>query len=240
MAKKFLISVLWASTFAVPTTAQAKLLDTAVAAVLQRKIPQRIFKNSGKERYEIVDCVNQLPDGSFRMVMSGEEAASCRLGFTSGVQIRLDKGEIVTTERKGTVIHGIVRIYTSGVPYRVLGDQIHLIRPNATVDVIVENNLTYILSREGNTSVVACGGDKATCQKRELTLFQGEKIILTKSGQVYDWRNSEGEILLQEEGGCKVASSGNQANDLWLILVILMAIRTQTWLKRQRQKCRDS
>lgn len=229
MTPKFLIPVLWATTVAVPAAARPKLSEKIPgSAVVVKRETQHVFKNGGDG--DVIDCVELLPDGSFRVKALGEGFPPCRIGFSSGVQIRVDEGEIITTETEGNSVHGMIRVYTSGLPYRLFGDQVHLIEPNAIADVIVENNLTYIFSKEGDTSVVACeASHEVTCVQREFHLLEGDMLILTKTGHINDWEDSEGNSLSPESGGC--STGGGAPSNLWVLV-----LWTLMWFRRRKRQ----
>lgn len=234
VVRQFLKLVLWASIFtAIFATARA---SAAPAAAVSRILASGFLKNGDTES-DIVDCVEQLPEGGFRMVMTGDELEPCRLNFANGLHIRLDEGEIITTSTEGNSIHGMIRIYTSGLPYRLLGDQRHTIEPNATVDVVIEEHLTHVLSKEGETSVIACDvSEDSACVRRGFTLLQGDRITLTRDGQVNSWENSEGDDLtLDSQGGCSVGGKTAKTS-LWAILALMW---TLLWFRR-RSIARDS
>lgn len=230
MALEILILVLGASTLAIPATARDRKVP-AVAVNLSNV--SGVLKNGDTDSE--LDCMELLPDGRVRMVMTGDEPVPCRLGFASGLQIRLDEGELVTSETEGIFTRGFLRVYTSGIPYRLLGDQKHLVEPSATVDVVVEDSFTHVLSKEGQTTVVACEeSDDPACVKRGFFLLQGDFITLERDGQVYDWQNSQGDDLaLKEEGGCSTGKGGSSSP--WVVLALMW---TLMWLRRR--KPRDS
>lgn len=163
--------------------------------------------------------------------MTGNELEPCRLNFSDGLHIRLDEGEIITTNREGNAMHGILRVYTSGLPYRLFGDQRHLIEANAIIDVVIEDTFTHVLSKEGQTSVIACEtSEDNACIRRGFTLLEGDRITLTRDGQVYTWENFEGDDLtLEGSGGCSVG--GNAKPSLWAIMALLW---TLMWFRRRR------
>lgn len=228
MLPSFLLLVLGTSTMAIPAPAQTK----AVPAVAVKRRTPGVLKDGGGGT--AVECAEELPDGSWRMVMTGDEEAPCSLNLPNGVFIRLWEGEIVTTETEGDFMRGIVRVYTSGLPYRLIGDERHLIEPNATADIVVKDHFTHILSREERTSVIACEmSEDEACMHRGFTLLEGDVITLQRDGHLYAWEDAEGNDLTMKSGGCSV-SNGRPPN-LW----VLLALWTLMWLRRRSVK-RDS
>ena len=212
---------------AIPAPAQTR----AVPAVAVKRRPPGVFKDGGGSAAD--QCAQEFPKGLWHMTMEGDEEAPCSLNLPNGVFIRLWKGEIVTTETEGDFMRGIVRVYTSGLPYRLIGDERHLIEPNLTADVIVEDNFTHILSREGRTSVISCEvSGEQDCIHRGFNLLEGDVITLQRDGQLYAWEDAEGhDLSLQSDGGCSV--SNGRPSSLWLIL---LALWTLTWLRRHQFK----
>ncbi|MBD3156869.1 hypothetical protein GF369_03500 [Candidatus Peregrinibacteria bacterium] len=212
---------------AIPAPAQTR----AVPAVAVKRLTPGVLKDGGGSASQ---CQEELPDGKWRMVMTGEEDKPCNLNFNNGVFIRLWEGEIVTTESEGNFMRGIVRVYTSGLPYRLIGDERHLIEPNATADIVVKDNFTHILSKEGRTSVIACElSEDEACMRRGFALLEGDMITLQRDGQLYAWEDAEGHDLTMKSGGCSV--SKGRPPCLWVIL----ALWTLMWLRRRSVK-RDS
>lgn len=244
MLPKFLIPVLWASTLAIPSFAQAQpnvhavhTVPGGIVLVARAKsiadawpIPDGVQKDGGGS---VIQCVEELPDGSLKMSVDGYSEIPCSLNLPNGVFLRLWQGEIITTATEGSCTHGtMARVYTSGLPFKLFGDQRHLIEPNATVEIVIEEHLTHVLSKEGRTSVVACEvSEDSACVRRGFTLLEGDLITLMREGQVYAWENAEGDDLtLESDGGCSVGprQSGSRPS-LWIIMMIW----TLMWLRRR-------
>lgn len=248
MVPNFLLTILGASIYMMP--AHARTRPTKVGNTIEVKggvqsvrvpagaavssPPPGVQKDGGGS---VIQCVEELPDGSWRMAMDEYSDSPCNLNLPNGVFLRLWKGEIITTELDGDFAHGtMARVYTSGLSYHLFGDQRHLIEPNATVELVIEEHLTHILSKEGRTSVVACGvSEDSACVRRGFTLLEGDMITLMREGQVYAWENAEGDDLtLEDTGGCSVG--GGSPPSLWMGILILW---TMAWLRR-RSMVRDS
>lgn len=237
MVRRFLILILGASTLA-GTPAHARDISkieyggnfpsrAPAAEAVRRPIPGVQKDGSGS----VVQCAEELPDGSWRMVMDEYSDSPCNLNLPNGVFLRLWQGEILTTETEGDLVHGTVaRVYTSGLPYRLFGDQRHLIEPNAIVEIVIEEHLTHILSKEGRTSIIACGvSEDSACVQRGFTLLEGDIITLMREGQVYAWENADGDDLtLESNDGCSVGNDSRSS--LWIVLVIW----TLAWSRRRR------
>ena len=248
MLLRFLILVLGASTLAMNGSALAQQSVPAVPRVpggaaasaievpkaVATRHPPGVQKDGGGS---VIQCVEELPDGSWRMAVDEYSDSPCNLNLPNGVFIRLWQGEVITTELKGDFAYGtIARVYTSGLPFKLFGDQRHLIEPNATIEIVIEDGLTHIFSKEGRTSVIACGvSEDSACVRRGFTLLEGDKITLMREGQVYSWENAEGDDLtLENTGGCSVGN-GSQPS-LWTVLLVMWTI---LWLRR-RSMVRDS
>lgn len=229
MLQSFLLLVLGASNMAIPASAQT----SAVPAVAVKRRPPGVLKDGGGGA---IECAELLSEGRWRMVMTGDEEHPCSLNLPNGLFIRLWEGEFVTTETEGDFMRGIVRVYTSGLPYRLIGDKRHLIEPHATADIVIEDRFTHILSKEGRTAVIACEmSEDEACMHRGFTLLEGDMITLQRNGQLYAWEDAEGhDLTMKSSGGCSVGK-GRPPN-LWIILALIW---TLTWLKRRSVK-RDS
>jgi len=223
----FLVLVLGASTLAIPGPARDNYVSAGAA---KRLTPNNaILKKVGESG---VQCVQDLFDGSWEATGAGKTEDPCVFNVPSGVLLKIWEGTVNTTTTKGRITHGMLRVYTSGIPYRLIGDTRHLIEPNATIDVVIEDNLTHILSKEGETSVVACAeAEDSTCVKRGFFLLQGDRITLQRDGQVYAWENSEGEDLtMMGDGGCNVGKGAGSSP--WFMVAIL----TLLWLRRRERR----
>ncbi|MBA4336439.1 hypothetical protein C0416_01520 [bacterium] len=230
LALKILILILGASTVAIPATARDRKVPAGIAASTISAVLKNVDTDS-----DDIDCMELLPDGTVRMVMTGDEPSPCRLGYASGLMLRLDKGYFVTSETEGILTQGLLRAYTSGIPYRIIGDSRHLVEPNATADIVVEENFTHVLSKEGETSVIACEmSEDPACIKRGFLLLEGDMITLQRDGQVYAWENSQGDDLsLKEQGGCSTGKG--RTSSPWIMMALFW---TLMWLRRR--KPRDS
>lgn len=227
MHSLFLTLLLGASTTAIPAPARDRKVPAGIDVGM--KSFAGVLKAEGD--VDDIDCMELLPDGTIRMVMVGDELAPCRLGYASGLMLRLDKGYFVTSETKGDLTTGLLRAYTSGLPYRIIGDSRHLIEPNATADIVVEDSFTHVLSKEGSTSVIACeASEDPACIRRGFLLLQGDTITLQRDGQVYAWENSQGDDLsLKEQGGC---STGNGRTSSPWVMALFWTLTL--WLRRRR------
>ncbi len=225
---QILLLILGASTFAVPAAVWSQPMVPAVA--VKRPTPG-VLKNGDSG---VIQCAEELPDGSWRMVMEGFSDSPCNLNLPNGVFLRLWEGEIITTEVEGNFAHGTTaRVYTSGLPYHLFGDQRHLIEPNAIIEIVIEEGLTHILSKEGRTSVVACEvSEDSACVRRGFTLLEGDLISLMREGQVYAWENADGDDLtLESNGGCSVGTGSRPS--FW---IVLMMWTLMVWLRRRSKK----
>jgi hypothetical protein len=223
----FLVLVLGASTLAITGPARDNHVSAGAA---KRLTPNNAIFKVG----EGVECVQELLDGSWQATGAGEIEPPCIFNVPSGVLLKIWEGEVNTTKTVGKITRGMIRVYTSGLPYRLIGDTRHLVEPNATIDVVIEDDLTHILSKEGETSVIACSeAEDSTCVKRGFFLLEGDRITLQRDGQVYAWENSEGDDLtMTDNGGCNVGVGKSTQSKPWLMVLIL----TLLWLKRRERR----
>lgn len=174
-------------------------------------------------------CVESLGGGVYLMSNpKGAEADCLFVANEPGTFIRLREGEMIVSRETGILMHGTARIYTAGIPYSIIGNQAHLIVPDNVVDVIVEGNMTYILSKEGCTSVTGCYEDEE--RSKSYFLEQEDLLVLHKSGAVDAWEDANGESRISE--GCAQAHSVSACRFLWFLLLLAVLLR----LRRRARK----
>ncbi len=193
-------------------------------------------KRSGmKNGDDYIICVEQLGDEKWLMSQWVEDGAPCRFSIPPyGVMVRLDYGEMVITPSEGIFTHGLARVYTAGMPFRVLGDQVHTISSSDIVDIEVGDGLTIILSQKGMTSVVSCGeSPDPNCVNRGYYLLEGHLLALKSNGALYAWEDEKFRDIRPDQGGCNVAK-GLGLN--WSLHLLTFVILTAMWLLRRRKK----
>lgn len=180
-------------------------------------------------------CVEQLGDEEWLMSQWVENGAPCRFSIPPyGVMVRLDYGEMIITPSEGIFTHGLARVYTAGMPFRVLGDQVHTVSSSDIVDIEVGDGLTIILSQEGMTSVVSCGeSPDPNCVKRGYYLLEGHLLALKSNGALYAWEDENCRDIRPDPGGCNVAK-GLGLN--WSLSFLTFIIFTAMWLLRRCKK----
>lgn len=186
---------------------------------------------------DYVLCVEQLGEEEWLMSQWVEDGASCRFSIPPyGVMVRLDYGEMSITPSEGIITQGVARVYTAGMPFRVIGDQVHLVSSNDIVDLIVEDDLTIILSKEGEASVVSCEQSlDPNCVRRGYYLLEGHLLALKSNGALYAWEDEECRDIRPKADGCN-ASTGNGVQGTPPLITFLFL--TALWLWRRQRKRR--
>lgn len=178
---------------------------------------------------DLDSCVESLGGGLY--LMSNPKGAETDCLFVAnepGTFIRLREGEMIVSRDTGILMHGTARIYTAGIPYSIVGNQAHLIIPDNVVDVIVEGKMTYILSKEGCTSVTGCYEDEE--RSKSYFLEQEDLLVLSQSGALIAWEDADGESRI--DGGCAQAHSKSAKGFLWFLLLMVVSLR----LRRRTRK----
>lgn len=174
-------------------------------------------------------CVEMVgEDEYFLSNPEGAEFDCLFLANEAGTLIRLRQGEMVVTRETGILMRGTARIYTAGIPFSIIGDQVHLIDPDNVLDVIVEGNLTYILSKEGCTDVIGCYENEG--RSKSFFLEQGDLLVLYRSGSVYAWEDAEGNSRVSD--GCAQGHSKNARGLFWFLPFTAVLL----WLRRRSPK----
>jgi hypothetical protein len=184
------------------------------------------------ENGEDILCVEQLGDEKWLISQWAENGDPCRFSIPPyGVMVRLDYGEMEISPSEGVFTYGLARVYTAGMPFRVIGDQVHTISSNDIVDVEVGDGLTIILSKEGESSVVSCGeSPDPDCVRRGFYLLEGHLLALKSNGALYAWEDESGKSIDPTNRGCNAAAKGGaRVKLLFIILTVL-------WLLRRRKK----
>jgi len=193
-------------------------------------------KNGGENGDDYISCVEELVIGEEWVVRQWQDnGAACRFSVPPyGVMVRVDYGEMFVTPSEGIFEYGTARVYTAGIPFRVVGDQSHLISSNDIVDLVVEDGLTSILSEEGETSVISCEMSlDPNCVRRGFYLMKGHFLVLESNGAVYAWEDENYQDIIPTDSGCN-ASAGNEGPGPSSLLTFLCL--TALWLWRRRSR----
>jgi len=220
----------------IPAIMLGLALNLPVGQVSASPRPSRGGMKNGDNDYEL--CVETLVDGEeWVMRQWQEDGASCRFSIPPfGVMVRLDYGEMLITQSEGIITQGIARVYTDGMPFRVIGDQVHLVSSNDIVDLVVEDGLTIILSQEGEASVVSCEQSlDPACVRRGYYLLKGHLLALKSNGALYAWEDEECQDIRPNADGCN-ASAGNGVPGTPPLITFLCL--TAMWLWRRQRKRR--
>ncbi len=184
---------------------------------------------------DYVLCVEQLGEEEWLVHQWVEDGAPCRFSIPPyGVMVRLDYGEMIITPSEGMIEHGTARVYTAGMPFRVIGDQAHLVSSNDIVDLVVEDGLTVILSKEGEASVVSCEMSlDPNCVRRGYYLLEGHLLALKSNGALYAWEDEECRDISPKSSGCNAAAGYGGPGPLSLLGFLFL---TASWFWRRRSR----
>jgi len=148
-----------------------------------------------------------------------QDATSCSLSTPSGVFLVVqDGGAAEVAPQRALLIRGELLVKTASLPFTIDNSR-HVIDPQLTVAVGIQDSLLLVRSLKGDTEILACGAEHATCSKQVYTLYEGEMLALQNDGEWWAWE-SDGALLYNEPAGCSTAGR-DQGGFLAAIMILI-------------------
>lgn len=164
------------------------------------------MKDGSKDGFD--SCEITPVEGTDEWAVSASDGASCPFSVPSGVMVKvLSGGSAMISPVKAFILEGQIEVQTATLPFTVENTD-HVVDPDRTVAVGIQDSLLLVRSLAGETRILACGAANARCTERQVYyLLEGEMLAIKTDGSWWAYEDRTGKVQYNQSGCSQSAST---------------------------------